>query len=64
MQVVFDTAGNLDVISNLKVVDSFIGSGASLASLVTLVLIVSVLSDVKRKVNCFIFYYWDLRELL
>ena len=37
--------GNLDVISNLTaLVDSFIGSGASLASLVTLVLIMGVLS--------------------
>ena len=45
VQVVFGTAGNLDVISNLKgLVDSFIGSGASLASLVTLVLIMGVLS--------------------
>ena len=45
VQVVFGTAGNLDVISNLTaLVDSFIGSGASLASLVTLVLIMGVLS--------------------
>ena len=45
VQVVFGTSGNLDVISNLKgLVDSFIGSGASLASLVTLVLIMGVLS--------------------
>ena len=45
VQVVFGTTGNLDVISNLKgLVDSFIGSGASLASLVTLVLIMGVLS--------------------
>ena len=45
VQVVFGTAGNLDVINNLKgLVDSFIGSGASLASLVTLVLIMGVLS--------------------
>lgn len=45
VQVVFGTPGNLDVISNLKgLVDSFIGSGASLASLVTLVLIMGVLS--------------------
>ena len=45
VQVVFGTAENLDVISNLKgLVDSFIGSGASLASLVTLVLIMGVLS--------------------
>ena len=45
VQVVFGTSGNLDVISNLTgLVDSFIGSGASLASLVTLVLIMRVLS--------------------
>ena len=45
VQVVFGTSGNLDVISNLTgLVDSFIGSGASLASLVTLVLIMGVLS--------------------
>ena len=45
VQVVFGTAGNLDVISNLTaLVDSFIGIGASLASLVTLVLIMGVLS--------------------
>ncbi len=45
VQVVFGTVGNLDVIGNLTVlVDQFIGSGASLASLVTLVLIMGVLS--------------------
>ena len=45
VQVVFGTAGNLDVISNLTgLVDRFIGSGASLASLVTHVLILGVLS--------------------
>ena len=45
VQVVFGDAGNLNVIGNLKgLVDSFIGTGASLASLVTLVLIMGVLS--------------------
>ena len=45
VQVVFRTVGNLDVIGNLTaLVDQFIGSGASLASLVTLVLIMGVLS--------------------
>ena len=45
VQVVFGTVGNLDVIGNLTaLVDQFIGSGASLASLVTLVLIMGVLS--------------------
>lgn len=45
VQVVFGTAGNLDVIGNLTaLVDTFIGSGASLASVVTLVLIMGVLS--------------------
>ena len=35
VQVVFGTVGNLDVIGNLTaLVDQFIGSGASLASLV------------------------------
>ncbi|CAI8324071.1 MAG: Uncharacterised protein [Opitutia bacterium UBA7350] len=45
VQVVFGTAGNLDVIGNLtNLVESFIGNGASLASVVTLVLIMGVLS--------------------
>ena len=45
VQVVFGTPGNLDVIGNLTaLVDTFIGSGASLASVVTLVLIMGVLS--------------------
>ena len=45
VQVVFGTVGNLDVIGNLTaLVDQIIGSGASLASLVTLVLIMGVLS--------------------
>ena len=43
--VVVGTVGNLDVIGNLTaLVDQFIGSGARLASLVTLVLIMGVLS--------------------
>ena len=45
VQVVFGSAGSPDVIGNLMgLVDQFIGSGASLASLVTLVLIMGVLS--------------------
>jgi len=45
VQVVFGTVGNFDVTGNLTaLVDQIIGSGASLASLVTLVLIMGVLS--------------------
>lgn len=45
VQVVFGTAGNIDVIANIAgLVDSFIGSGASLASLVTLLIVLGVLS--------------------
>lgn len=45
VQVVFGTAGNIDVIANIAgLVDTFIGSGASLASLVTLLIVLGVLS--------------------
>lgn len=45
VQVVFGTAGNIDVIANITgLVDTFIGSGASLASLVALLIVLGVLS--------------------
>ncbi len=45
VQVVFGTAGSVDVIGNISgLVDYFIGSGASLVSLVTLLIVLGVLS--------------------
>ena len=45
VSVIFCNAAGMNVIANLKaLVDGFIGSGASLASIVTLILVMSVLS--------------------
>lgn len=45
VSVIFGNAAGMDVIANLQgLVDGFIGSGASLASIVTLILVMSVLS--------------------
>ena len=45
VQVVFGTEGGIDIIGNITgVVDSFIGAGASLASLVALLIVMAVLT--------------------
>jgi hypothetical protein len=45
-QVVFGENASIDVISNLQgIVNGFVGPGASLAGVITLVLIVSLLSS-------------------
>ena len=45
VSVIFGNAAGMNVIANLQgLVDGFIGSGASLASIVTLILVMSVLS--------------------
>ena len=45
VQIVFGTAGNIDVIANITgLVDTFIGSGAGLTSLVALLIVLGVLS--------------------
>ncbi|MBT3666890.1 MAG: hypothetical protein HOM61_02475 [Candidatus Marinimicrobia bacterium] len=44
VQVVFGSDGGIDIIGNITgVVDSFIGTGASLASLVALLIVMAVL---------------------
>ena len=44
VQVVFGTEGGIDIIGNItSVVNSFIGAGASLASIVALLIVMSVL---------------------
>ncbi|MEC8044173.1 MAG: hypothetical protein VX130_06230 [Verrucomicrobiota bacterium] len=45
VQVVFGTEGGIDIIGNITgVVDSFIGAGASLASLIALLIVMAVLT--------------------
>ena len=45
VQVEFGTEGGIDIIGNITgVVDSFIGAGASLASLVALLIVMAVLT--------------------
>lgn len=45
VSVIFGNAAGMNVIANLQsLVDGFIGSGASLASIVTLIIVMSVLS--------------------
>ena len=45
VQVVFGTEGGIDIIGNITgVVDSFIGAGASLASLVALLIVMAMLT--------------------
>ena len=45
VQVVFGTEGGIDIIGKITgVVDSFIGAGASLASLVALLIVMAVLT--------------------
>jgi hypothetical protein len=48
VQVVFGAEGGIDIIGNITgVVDSFIGEGASLASLVALLIVMGVLGSKK-----------------
>ena len=52
-QVVFGSEAGIDVIGNLQgIVNGFVGPGASLAGIVTLVLLVSVLSKQTGDTNC------------
>ena len=52
-QVVFGAESGIDVIGNLQgIVNGFVGPGASLAGIVTLVLLVSVLSKQTGDTNC------------
>ena len=52
-QVVFGAEAGIDVIGNLQgIVNGFVGPGASLAGIVTLVLLVSVLSKQTSDTNC------------
>ena len=52
-QVVFGSEAGIDVIGNLQgIVNGFVGPGASLAGIVTLVLLVSVLSKQTADTNC------------
>ncbi len=52
-QVVFGAEAGIDVIGNLQgIVNGFVGPGASLAGIVTLVLLVSVLSKQTGDTNC------------
>jgi len=52
-QVVFGAEAGIDVIGNLQgIVNGFVGPGASLAGIVTLVLLVSVLSKQTDDTNC------------
>ncbi len=52
-QVVFGSEAGIDVIGNLQgIVNGFVGPGASLAGIVTLVLLVSVLSKQTEDTNC------------
>lgn len=44
VQVVFGSEGGIDIIGNITgVVDSFVGTGASLASLIALLIVMAVL---------------------
>ena len=52
-QVVFGAEAGIDVIGNLQgIVNGFVGPGASLAGIVTLVLLVSILSKQTGDTNC------------
>lgn len=52
-QVVFGAEAGINVIGNLQgIVNGFVGPGASLAGIVTLVLLVSVLSKQTDGANC------------
>ena len=52
-QVVFGSDAGIDVIGNLQgIVNGFVGPGASLAGIVTLVLLVSVLSKQTGETEC------------
>jgi len=49
-QIVLGDAVGLNVIGNLKaLVDGFVGTGASLAGLITLVVILALVADTKEK---------------
>lgn len=49
-QVVFGSSASIDVIGNLQdIVNGFVGKGASLAGVITLLLIVGLLSQSKSK---------------
>ena len=49
-QIVLGDAVGLNVIGNLKaLVDGFVGAGASLAGLITLVVILALVADTKEK---------------